>query len=899
MITKVINVNLHQPIYERLTAKQGDIASRYLLFHLLDGDKPFDLTGKSVRVYARKPDKTEIFNDLIINNETKGYCTLELTSQCLAEAGIVKMELYISQSGKVLTSIPFDLEVISCINTINAIVSTNEFSALEAALGSLQGFDNFKREIIDARNGFTTLGKRLYNIDARLDTKATNEDLAVERGRIDALTKVQVGETEGNAELLDIRIDKNGTTHDTAGDATRVTILDDNSVGANKIAGEYMDVLLDTKVYINQSQRSYFTDTGLINRSTLTGHICTDLIPISLLGDEIIMPLDDGLEGQAFIFLDENKKAYYSKSAEAVKINRDMQEYLIYDDVNKEYTLLIKKYSQNVGIVAYVSFNFLTSRKYIKRLADEKMLKWLKVESNNLTNECVLPNHISNTEYLKDFTTIKNAYMAGYTPSAISYVGSYNQVSTYDLGINELSDTLKFKVTSTLQGQVIILKDNRDEYFTSLNAKLIRRKEFRLLTGYMTYDDITEIATLDVKKIREEMDTNTINKIAISSDAAESIKGFVYKDLKWIRASNNTDSREEIKEEKIEIRLLEEYVLLKDVEYNFYTSQTVMCSRKLDEKYMVIWQYDGDGGTAYNDFIRIQEVNTGSNNLTLKVFVEEDGVLTLVDSKTVKINIVENNVMNKKLLFIGDSRIEDGSAPWPARVQLVTTMKNVLDSSNVFLGSRGGGTLANHEGRSGWKSLDYCMTEYDSKRNYSNEFYNPNFTDTLDGLTSHFDFNYYMTNSGYDTVDLVGIYLGANDLYNDNSIIYQKMMIKSIKSFNPDAKIILFCDYLSPCDNYSLISAGLNYINRRLSQMAYYEKQKQMIADLGFSDVYIIGTNNMIDDWYDFNRSTRKISYRNSDSEKIEYIVDVIHPKASGYNKMADLVCGHINYILS
>ena len=130
MITKVVNVNLHQPIYERLTAKQGDIASRFILFHLLDGDTPFDLTGKSVRVYARKPDKTEIFNDLIINDETKGYCTLELTSQCLAVAGIVKMELYISESGKVLTSIPFDLEVISCINTgtLDNLLPTNGIS---------------------------------------------------------------------------------------------------------------------------------------------------------------------------------------------------------------------------------------------------------------------------------------------------------------------------------------------------------------------------------------------------------------------------------------------------------------------------------------------------------------------------------------------------------------------------------------------------------------------------------------------------------------------------------------------------------------------------------------------------------------------------------------------------
>ena len=172
MITKVINVNLHQPIYERLTAKQGDIASRYLLFHLLDGDKPFDLSNKTVRVYAIKPDKTEIFNDLTINDARKGYCTLELTSQCLASAGVVKMELYISQSGKVLTSIPFELEVIACINTVNSVTSTNEFSALEVALSSLQDYDNLRTEIIQARKKHRTVGKRLDNFDSQLDTKA-------------------------------------------------------------------------------------------------------------------------------------------------------------------------------------------------------------------------------------------------------------------------------------------------------------------------------------------------------------------------------------------------------------------------------------------------------------------------------------------------------------------------------------------------------------------------------------------------------------------------------------------------------------------------------------------------------------------------------------------------------
>ena len=160
---------------------------------------------------------------------------------------------------------------------------------------------------------------------------------------IDSLTKIQSGETQGNSELLDIRIDKNGTIHDTAGNATRVTILDDKSVSANKIAEEYIDILQDTKIYINKSQSAYSTDTGLITRVALDGHICTDAIPISLLGDEIIVPLDDDLKGQAFIFLDADKKAYYSLNVNGIKSSVDMQGYLIYNETKKQYKLLIKK----------------------------------------------------------------------------------------------------------------------------------------------------------------------------------------------------------------------------------------------------------------------------------------------------------------------------------------------------------------------------------------------------------------------------------------------------------------------------------------------------------------------------------------------------------------------------
>ena len=178
MIAKVVNVDLHQPIYEKLTAKQGDVASRYLLFHLLDGDKPFDLTGKTVRVYAIKPDGKEVFNDLAVNDTDKGYCTLELTSQMLALSGIVKMELVVIELDKKLTSIPFNLKVLPSINSDNAIVSTNEFSALEAALSSLQEYNNYKKEIKEARGGKLNLKERLDNFDLCLEHKANKSDVA-------------------------------------------------------------------------------------------------------------------------------------------------------------------------------------------------------------------------------------------------------------------------------------------------------------------------------------------------------------------------------------------------------------------------------------------------------------------------------------------------------------------------------------------------------------------------------------------------------------------------------------------------------------------------------------------------------------------------------------------------
>lgn len=169
MLIKPIKFDLSKfRLYEKLKAKQGDAESRFLLFQLLDGSLPFNLENRSVRAYMIKPDGKEVFNDLIINDKYRGYCTLELTNQVLAAAGVVKLELMVTEGTKKLTSSVFELEVAKSINSEKSIVSTNEFTALLNGLASLNEYDNYKNEIKDARGGQTNLKKRLDGFDAHL-----------------------------------------------------------------------------------------------------------------------------------------------------------------------------------------------------------------------------------------------------------------------------------------------------------------------------------------------------------------------------------------------------------------------------------------------------------------------------------------------------------------------------------------------------------------------------------------------------------------------------------------------------------------------------------------------------------------------------------------------------------
>ena len=170
---KIIDINVDKKYLKKIVAKQGDVKSRYLLFRFFNDYGVINLNKASVRIYIDKPDGTQIFNDLTIDN-VNNLAELELTTQTLALAGILKCELFINGDESILSNIPFEIEVIKTLKKDSAIESTNEFSALTEALKKVTGIDNLYRDVEKNSNDIASLEVNLdYTTEKAEDNTET------------------------------------------------------------------------------------------------------------------------------------------------------------------------------------------------------------------------------------------------------------------------------------------------------------------------------------------------------------------------------------------------------------------------------------------------------------------------------------------------------------------------------------------------------------------------------------------------------------------------------------------------------------------------------------------------------------------------------------------------------
>lgn len=119
-----------------LTPVQNDAGSRFLVASLTSEGEPYTIPeGCTVQLAVRKPDGTKTLTAAIVKDNT---VVCELTNQSLAVKGIADAQIIIYNGLAVLKTPPFKLNIFEQIVSDDAIVSTDEFTALSEIMKNYQ-----------------------------------------------------------------------------------------------------------------------------------------------------------------------------------------------------------------------------------------------------------------------------------------------------------------------------------------------------------------------------------------------------------------------------------------------------------------------------------------------------------------------------------------------------------------------------------------------------------------------------------------------------------------------------------------------------------------------------------------------------------------------------------------
>lgn len=145
----ILNIEINENVNDYITAVQQDSRSRFLDVMLFDNGVPIDLTGHTARIYAIKPDGKEVYNNGVITDAKKGRVQFELTSQTLAVAGLLNLQIILYRNNtEILSTNPFKLFILESLMSKNAIQSSNEYGALVVTLRDLESAKALMQEMV-------------------------------------------------------------------------------------------------------------------------------------------------------------------------------------------------------------------------------------------------------------------------------------------------------------------------------------------------------------------------------------------------------------------------------------------------------------------------------------------------------------------------------------------------------------------------------------------------------------------------------------------------------------------------------------------------------------------------------------------------------------------------------
>ncbi|MGG1916061.1 BppU family phage baseplate upper protein [Priestia megaterium] len=134
-----ITLDLQKPTkFSAFTVSQGDLNSVVLNITLMKGNQPINLQDSTVRIAIEKPSKNTIFKDCEIINAEEGICSVKLDTQATIEAGTYASEIYIYDGDIVSVTGSFTYFSKKTVMNDNAVVSTNDWQAINQAINNAQ-----------------------------------------------------------------------------------------------------------------------------------------------------------------------------------------------------------------------------------------------------------------------------------------------------------------------------------------------------------------------------------------------------------------------------------------------------------------------------------------------------------------------------------------------------------------------------------------------------------------------------------------------------------------------------------------------------------------------------------------------------------------------------------------
>ena len=136
IVKEVYFENINVPIVINYTQGTNDIPIRFKFMDIKLS------TSQRVFLYASKVSGNKIYNEAEEVNINEGYVDFAVTTQMSAEAGRNVMQLRITEHEKVVNSFPILFDVTSGVYDEDAILSSNEYKALDQALDNAREWEN-------------------------------------------------------------------------------------------------------------------------------------------------------------------------------------------------------------------------------------------------------------------------------------------------------------------------------------------------------------------------------------------------------------------------------------------------------------------------------------------------------------------------------------------------------------------------------------------------------------------------------------------------------------------------------------------------------------------------------------------------------------------------------------